>query len=72
MAKPNVARWEWRTFGAEYEEAEKKIRSYEQKDFKESGEDYILSRKSDENTKIRDDLMDIKALQNVNEHKLEQ
>ena len=74
MAKPIVARWEWRTFGecGELEEAEKGIRSYEQKDFKESVEDYILSRKSDENTKIRSDLMDIKALQNVNEHKLEQ
>ena len=72
MAKPIVARWEWRTFGAGFEEAEKKIRSYEQGNFKESEEDYILSRKSDENTKIRDDLMDIKALQNVNENKLEQ
>ena len=72
MAKPIVARWEWRTFGAEFEDAEKKIRSYEQGNFKESEENYILSRKSDENTKIRDDLMDIKALQNVDEHKLEQ
>ena len=72
MAKPIVARWEWRTFGAGFEEAEKKIRSYEQGNFKDSEENYILSRKSDENTKIRDDLMDIKALQNVNEHKLEQ
>jgi len=72
MAKPIVARWEWRTFGAGFEEAEKKIRSFEQGNFKDSREDYILSRKSDENTKIRDDLMDIKALQNVNENKLEQ
>ncbi|GHS96718.1 hypothetical protein AGMMS50276_15560 [Synergistales bacterium] len=72
MAKPIVARWEWRTFGTGFEEAEKKIRSYEQGNFKDSQEDYILSRKSDENTKIRDDLMDIKALQNVNENKLEQ
>ena len=72
MAKPIVARWEWRTFGTGFGEAEEKIRSHDQKDFKDSEEDYILSRKSDENTKIRDDLMDIKALQNVNEHKLEQ
>jgi exopolyphosphatase/guanosine-5'-triphosphate,3'-diphosphate pyrophosphatase len=72
MAKPIVARWEWRTFGASFEEAEKKIRSFEQGNFKDSREDYILSRKSDENTKIRDNLMDIKALQNVNENKLEQ
>ncbi|MDR1733009.1 MAG: hypothetical protein LBR61_13055 [Synergistaceae bacterium] len=72
MGKPIVARWEWRTFGAGFGPAEDKIRAYEQGNFKESGEDYILSRKSDENTKIRDDLMDIKSLQKVDAHKLEQ
>lgn len=72
MAKPIVARWEWRTFGAGFPEPEEKIRAHEKGNYKESREDYILSRKSDENTKIRDDLMDIKSLQSVNEHKLEQ
>ena len=28
MAKPIVARWEWRTFGAEFEEPEKRIIEY--------------------------------------------
>ena len=72
MAKPIVARWEWRTFGAEFEEPEKRIRMHEQGNFKESEEVYILSRNSDENIKVRDDLLDIKSLQNVNEAKLEQ
>lgn len=72
MVKSIVARWEWRTFGAGFEEPKKRICSHEQGNFKESEEDYILSRKSDENTKIRDDLMDIKALQNIDAHGLEQ
>ena len=39
---------------------------------KKSSEKYILSRNSNENCKIRDDLMDIKSPVNVNEDKLEQ
>ncbi len=67
MAKPIVARWEWRTFGAGFEESEARIRMFEQGNFKESGEVYVLSRNSDENVKVRDDLLDIKSLQEVNE-----
>jgi exopolyphosphatase/guanosine-5'-triphosphate,3'-diphosphate pyrophosphatase len=70
--KSVVPRWEWRTFGSGFGAAEEKIRGYGQGNFKESGEDYILSRKSDENTKIRDGLMDIKSLQSVNANGLEQ
>ncbi|MCC8060566.1 MAG: hypothetical protein LUC99_09260 [Clostridiales bacterium] len=67
-----IPRWEWRTFGESFGEAEEKIRSYPQGNFKKSTEKYILSSKSNENTKIRDDLMDIKSLKQVNEDKLEQ
>ena len=72
MAKPIVARWEWRTFGAGFEEPEARIRKFEQSNMKESEEVYVLSRNSDENVKVRDDLLDIKQLQEVNGDSLEQ
>lgn len=72
MAANIIPRWEWRTFGQEFGEGEKKIQAHPLGNLKKSGEKYILSRKSDENCKIRDDLMDIKSLRQVNEDKLEQ
>ena len=72
MAKPIVARWEWRTFGSGFEEPEARIRKFEQSNMKESEEVYVLSRSSDENVKVRDDLLDIKQLQEVNGDGLEQ
>lgn len=72
MAKPVVARWEWRTFGAGFDEQEARIRKFEQGNFKESEEVYVLSKNSDENVKVRDDLLDIKSLQEVSAEGLEQ
>jgi exopolyphosphatase/guanosine-5'-triphosphate,3'-diphosphate pyrophosphatase len=72
MAKPIVARWEWRTFGSGFDESEARIRKFEQGNYKESEEEYVLSRNSDENVKVRDDLLDIKSLQQVNADGLEQ
>jgi exopolyphosphatase/guanosine-5'-triphosphate,3'-diphosphate pyrophosphatase len=66
-----IARWEWRTFGHAFGSAEDKIKTYSAK-VRESSEVYILSTKSMDNTKIRDMLMDIKYLVQVNEQKLEQ
>lgn len=66
------ARWEWRTFGKTFGEAETKINSFPKDKVRNSSEVYILSKKSMDNTKIRDMLMDIKSLQQVNEDKLEQ
>jgi exopolyphosphatase/guanosine-5'-triphosphate,3'-diphosphate pyrophosphatase len=66
-----IARWEWRTFGHDFGLAEEKIKTYPAK-VRESSEVYILSARSMDNTKIRDMLMDIKYLVQVNEHKLEQ
>lgn len=67
-----IPRWEWRTFGKEFGVGEERIKAYEMGTFKKSSEKYILSRNSNENCKIRDDLMDIKSLRQVNEDKLEQ
>ena len=72
MAKPIDARWECRTFGAGFDEPEERLRTNEQGNFKESGEVYVLSKNSDENVKVRDDLLDIKSLQEVNADGLEQ
>ncbi len=66
------ARWEWRTFGNMFGDAETKINSFPKDKVRDSSEVYILSKKSMDNTKIRDMLMDIKTLQRVNEDKLEQ
>ena len=68
-----VARWEWRVFGkGDFGEAEKMIRALPMDSNKKTEEEYILSRKSDENVKIRFDLIDVKSLQNVNADNLEQ
>lgn len=66
------ARWEWRTFGEEFGEAEARINAFPKDKVRNSSEVYILSRKSTDNTKIRDMLMDIKTLQQVNGDRLEQ
>ena len=66
-----IPRWEWRTFGSDFKGADQKIMALNPS-VKKSGEKYILSRNSNENCKIRDDLMDIKSPVNVNEDKLEQ
>jgi exopolyphosphatase/guanosine-5'-triphosphate,3'-diphosphate pyrophosphatase len=67
-----IPRWEWRTFGESFGEAEYKIRAYTCTREVESSEVYILSRKSGENIKVRDALMDIKILKAVNDDTLEQ
>ncbi len=66
------ARWEWRTFGEAFGEAETRINSFPKDKVRSSSEIYILSKRSMDNTKIRDMLMDIKTLQRVNGDKLEQ
>ncbi len=67
-----IPRWEWRTFTNDLGKAEDNIRKHDEGKTRESDEVYILSEVSMDNTKVRDDLMDIKTLQQVNEDKLEQ
>ena len=66
-----IPRWEWRTFGNDFNGADEKIMALNPS-VKKSSEKYILSRNSNENCKVRDDLMDIKSPKAVNEDKLEQ
>lgn len=68
-----VARWEWRTFGkGDFGVGEKTLRALPMDSNKRTDEEYILSRNSDENIKIRFDLIDVKSLQKVNADGLEQ
>lgn len=67
-----VPRWEWRTFTNDLGNAGANIRKHGEEKTRESSEVYILSEVSMDNTKIRDGLMDIKTLQQVNEDRLEQ
>lgn len=67
-----IPRWEYRTFGESFGEAESNIRSHGEAKARSSAETYIVSAESPNNTKIRDGLMDIKKLENVNGDTLEQ
>lgn len=66
-----IPRWEWRTFTNDLKQAEVNIRTFPEGKTRESDEIYILSEVSMDNTKVRDGLMDIKTLQQVNEDRLE-
>lgn len=67
-----IPRWEWRTFTNDLGKSEENIRKHPEGKTRESDEVYILSEVSMDNTKVRDDLMDIKTLKQVNEDRLEQ
>lgn len=67
-----IPRWEWRTFGEDFGVAEENIKKHECTRVIESSEIYFLSKNSDQNIKVRSDLMDIKILKEVNADKLEQ
>ncbi len=66
-----VPRWEWRSFGARFGEAEKRLAALTPKGVQESDEIYLLSGAGG-NVKIRAALMDIKVLREVNADGLEQ
>jgi exopolyphosphatase/guanosine-5'-triphosphate,3'-diphosphate pyrophosphatase len=64
-------RWEWRSFGQHFGEAEGRLAQLAPGGVQESDEIYLLS-PSHGNVKIRDALMDIKVLREVNADGLEQ
>jgi exopolyphosphatase/guanosine-5'-triphosphate,3'-diphosphate pyrophosphatase len=65
-----VPRWEWRTFGTHFGIAETRFAELTASGEKESDELYFLGG-SGANAKVRDDLMDIKVLRDVNPDGLE-
>jgi exopolyphosphatase / guanosine-5'-triphosphate,3'-diphosphate pyrophosphatase len=64
-------RWEWRSFGPRFGGAEKRLAALTPRGVQESDEVYLLSAAGD-NVKVRDALMDIKVLREVNADGLEQ
>jgi exopolyphosphatase / guanosine-5'-triphosphate,3'-diphosphate pyrophosphatase len=67
-----VPRWEWRTFGDSFGEADARYAALTPNDVQESDELYFLSNGNNENVKVRYDLMDIKTLEQVSVDGLEQ
>src|SRR3974377_2051033 len=67
-----IPRWEWRTFGESFGESDDRFAALEPGGVQESDEIYLLFPVNDENVKIRDRLMDIKTLEQVNPDGLEQ
>jgi exopolyphosphatase/guanosine-5'-triphosphate,3'-diphosphate pyrophosphatase len=66
-----VPRWEWRTFGAAFPEADAALASLAPERTQESDEVYLLSTHSDASVKYRDDVVDVKRLEQVNDDGLE-
>jgi exopolyphosphatase / guanosine-5'-triphosphate,3'-diphosphate pyrophosphatase len=64
-------RWEWRTFGERFDGAEDRLGSIEPERVAESDETYLLSAEAVDAVKVRDDLLDLKHLEQVNEYGLE-
>ena len=67
-----VPRWEWRTFGDDFGETERKLAAIAPERVQESDEIYLLSVASDASVKVRDGLMDVKLLEAIDGDGLEQ
>jgi exopolyphosphatase / guanosine-5'-triphosphate,3'-diphosphate pyrophosphatase len=67
-----VPRWEWRTFGQSFAGAEERFAALSPESVRESDELYLLSTAADDSVKVRDDLLDVKHLEQVDEDGLEQ
>lgn len=70
MTPSILPRWEWRTFGESFGAAESALTEWEPTGTSESDERYLVTAAA-ENVKIRDDLLDIKVLREVDAHGLE-
>jgi len=66
-----VPRWEWRTFGDGFGAAEDAFGGPPER-VQESDEVYVLSTQDTDTVKVRDELMDVKHLERVNDDGLEQ
>ena len=65
-----VPRWEWRAFGRNFGRAEEAFVALTPERVQMSDELYLVS-PGGENVKVRDDVMDIKVLREVNDDGLE-
>jgi exopolyphosphatase / guanosine-5'-triphosphate,3'-diphosphate pyrophosphatase len=67
-----VPRWEWRTFGTDFGEADARFAVMDPEMTQESDEIYLVSSVIDKAVKLRAGLMDIKSLERVSDAGLEQ
>ena len=67
-----IPRWEWRTFGQDFGDAEAKFAALAAEKVQKSEETYLVAAASDSNVKIRDGLLDIKLREEVDSNGLEQ
>jgi len=67
-----VPRWEWRTFGESFAGAEQRLAALSPESVRESDELYLLSTAADDSVKVRDELLDVKQLEQVSDDGLEQ
>ena len=72
MPETIVPRWEWRTFGESLSLPEEAMTLLVATEVKESDERYALSSTAESSVKLRDDLVDVKLLENVDDNGLEQ
>ena len=71
MSEAIVPRWEWRTFGAAFAEADRRFGALEPESVRETDEVYVLSRLSDSSVKLRERTIDVKVLREVSVDGLE-
>ena len=62
MSPEIVPRWEWRTFGDDFGEADSVFAAKTPEREQESYETYLLSTESDASVEVRGGLMDVKEL----------
>jgi exopolyphosphatase/guanosine-5'-triphosphate,3'-diphosphate pyrophosphatase len=67
-----VPRWEWRTFGDGFGDAERRLAELEPDRVQASDDLYLVAAGSDASVKIRDGLLDVKLRRRVDDHGLEQ
>jgi exopolyphosphatase/guanosine-5'-triphosphate,3'-diphosphate pyrophosphatase len=67
-----VPRWEWRAFAASFGDADRRLSELPPAQVQESDELYFLSPHCDASVKVRDGRMDLKVLEQVDAHGLEQ
>jgi len=72
MMSEIIPRWEWRSFGLHFGDAEVRLKTHGTDKLRHSDEIYLLSSISDANVKIREGQMDIKRLEQTDAHGFEQ
>ena len=72
MTEAIIPRWEWRMFAERFGAAERRLASLATAPPQVSDEQYVLGLRSEASVKVRDGLMDVKRLEQVDDHGLEQ